>query len=662
MPRRRCPRRRTRGCSRRSDCATGCARTTVSTSTGRPVSFVVPELPYPSTSSLTVTVTDAQGLTGTATRQLEPRTTGLTFKTSPGGGVTTEVGSDHAAPYTQTFVTGAHVHVSVPDDWFLNGANYHFTSWSDGGGARPRRRRCRRRQRRSPRATRDQNRLPTAVVTANPASGPRPTRRAAATTATDPDGDDTAFTYAWALDDDGVFDDGGGADSELAPYSGLGANAIHGAGHRQPRWVLDDDDERDRHQQRPDSADHQDTITGRGQRTSLGDASAAPRSSDLDGGAISPTRGTSTATAPHDDASTATPTRTYSSSGPVQVSLKVTDNEGATNTTAKTVTIANRAPTAAFTFTPAAPTVGPDRFSSTVNLDRPRRHGRHLRLGPRRRRRLRRCLECEPNQDLPPARQRPGLAQGDRQQGRHCNASRGPVPVGNIIGNQGPQAELQLHPRRSEDRRLGPVHLQLERPRRHHRRLRLGPRRRRRTTTTATGATATRVYQIGTVTARLKVTDADGSSATTTRTVTATNTAPTVTRVTAYPAGLFSIGQTLGFDAAATDPQETLSSTAYSFVVQRQDCASGCPRVEVQRWTGTMHRSVRRAGDALPVAPLPSGDGDGRAGCHRFPRAPHRPAAGAPQAGRPRVRTSRSRSTASFARAAGRVAWLRGRW
>jgi hypothetical protein len=56
-----------------------------------------------------------------------------------------------------------------------------------------------------------------------------------------------------------------------------------------------------------------------------------------------------------------------------------------------------------------------------------------------------------------------------------------------------------------------------------------------------------------------------------------------VTRVTAYPAGGYYVGQTFGFDAAATDPQEELPASAYSFVMLRQDCAT-CPRVELQRW------------------------------------------------------------------------------
>jgi len=62
------------------------------------------------------------------------------------------------------------------------------------------------------------------------------------------------------------------------------------------------------------------------------------------------------------------------------------------------------------------------------------------------------------------------------------------------------------------------------------------------------------------------------------------DTPPTVTRLTAYPDGAFYVGQTLGFDAAATDPEQPLADSAYSFVMQRQDC-DACARVEVQRWT-----------------------------------------------------------------------------
>jgi hypothetical protein len=117
----------------------------------------------------------------------------------------------------------------------------------------------------------------------------------------------------------------------------------------------------------------------------------------------------------------------------------------------------------------------------------------------------------------------------------------------------------------------------------------------------ATGPTAARVYAVGAVTVRLRVTDQHGSSAVATRTITSVNTAPTLTRVTAYPAGGFSVGQTLGFDAAGTDPQQTLPASAFSFRMLRQDCRSGCRRVEVRRWTGTLTGQF-----VVPAMPYPS--------------------------------------------------------
>ena len=74
-----------------------------------------------------------------------------------------------------------------------------------------------------------------------------------------------------------------------------------------------------------------------------------------------------------------------------------------------------------------------------------------------------------------------------------------------------------------------------------------------------------------------------------------------MTRVTAYPAGRFHVGQTLGFDATATDSQQALPDSAYSFAMERQDCDSGCPRVLVQTWTG-----VRNGQFLVPELPYPS--------------------------------------------------------
>ena len=88
---------------------------------------------------------------------------------------------------------------------------------------------------------------------------------------------------------------------------------------------------------------------------------------------------------------------------------------------------------------------------------------------------------------------------------------------------------------------------------------------------------------------------------TATYTLASQNTPPTVTRVTTYPSGGFYVGQVLGFDAAATDGQQVLPDSAYSFAMERQDCDSGCPRVRVGSWTG-----VGNGRFLVPALPYPS--------------------------------------------------------
>ncbi len=122
-----------------------------------------------------------------------------------------------------------------------------------------------------------------------------------------------------------------------------------------------------------------------------------------------------------------------------------------------------------------------------------------------------------------------------------------------------------------------------------------------------TGGTQNQTYPAGgTFTVRVLATDSRGATDAEAVTVTVSpppnqNTAPTVTRVTVYPAGGFYVGQTLGFDAAATDPQQQLPQSAYSFVMERQDCDSGCPRVAVRTWTG-----VGNGQFVVPQLPYPS--------------------------------------------------------
>ena len=133
---------------------------------------------------------------------------------------------------------------------------------------------------------------------------------------------------------------------------------------------------------------------------------------------------------------------------------------------------------------------------------------------------------------------------------------------------------------------------------------------------------------VGSHTATVKVSDNRGGSATKSVTVTATNTAPTVTRVTTYPAGGVHVGQTIGFDAAATDPQQLLPDSAYSFAMRaaglRQRLPAG-PGADLDR---CRPRPVPGAAAALPLAPLPGRDSHRRPRRHRPQRAQDRPATG----------------------------------
>lgn len=175
-------------------------------------SFTAPDHENPSHLLVTVTVTDSQGLTATKTVQVNPRTVTMGFASSPTGAALTVDSEALFAPASRDFIVGHAFNVIAPETRQFNGADYVFSSWSDGVTT------ATRTGYQAPAAAATltasytrQNRLPTVTVGAAPARGPAPLAVTFSATATDPDGDNAGFTYAWALDGDGVFDDGGGA-------------------------------------------------------------------------------------------------------------------------------------------------------------------------------------------------------------------------------------------------------------------------------------------------------------------------------------------------------------------------------------------------------------------------------------------------------------------
>ncbi|GIG89314.1 PQQ-dependent sugar dehydrogenase [Plantactinospora endophytica] len=98
-------------------------------------SFVAPDHEYPSYLELELTATDAQGLSNTVVRRLDPRTVDLTFASTPPGLLLTVGATTGTAPFTRTVIVGSTNTVSAPSPQVVGGLSYSLTGWSDGGAA-----------------------------------------------------------------------------------------------------------------------------------------------------------------------------------------------------------------------------------------------------------------------------------------------------------------------------------------------------------------------------------------------------------------------------------------------------------------------------------------------------------------------------------------------
>ena len=437
------------------------------------------------------------------------------------------------------------------------------------------------------------NRAPVAAVTANPTSGQAPLPVTFdAGGSSDPDG--SGLSYAWDLDDDGEFDDATGVSAQRT-FSALGD-------HTATVRVTDADGG-------TATAQTTVTVTNTGPTAQITTVPApatgnaplqvsfdASSSSDPDGGELAYAWDLDGDGA-FDDATGPTAQRTYQV-GTVTVGLLVTDDQGASSTASVAVLVPNRDPVAAIRADPAsgpaplavglsaAGSSDPDGTALSYAWDLDDDGAFDDATGETTSRTF---SEVGPH--------RVAVQVTDADGG---TATRSTTVT---VTNTGPQAVIVTDP--APPIGTAPLSVLFDGA----------------SSTDPEGEplgyawdldgdgqyddgnapTASGVYQPGVVEVRLKVTDPHGDSGTTSATVTAVNTAPTVTRVSSYPAGGFAVGQTLGFDAAATDPQQDLPDSAYSFRVLRQDCESGCPRVEVQRWDG-----VRSGQFQVPDLPYPS--------------------------------------------------------
>ncbi|WBB67606.1 discoidin domain-containing protein [Micromonospora sp. WMMD812] len=96
-------------------------------------SFVAPDHEYPSYLELELVATDADNVTHSVVRRLDPRTVQLTFTSRPLGLQLTVGSSSQATPFARTVIEGSTNSVSAPSPQRLGGSTYTFARWDDGG-------------------------------------------------------------------------------------------------------------------------------------------------------------------------------------------------------------------------------------------------------------------------------------------------------------------------------------------------------------------------------------------------------------------------------------------------------------------------------------------------------------------------------------------------
>jgi glucose/arabinose dehydrogenase len=96
-------------------------------------SFAAPDHEYPSTLTLSLTVTDSGGLTDSEQVSLSPETVDLTLASNPAGLDLVLNGAQAPTPFTRPLIRGSQNTVSAPSPQSLGGQSWLFQGWSDSG-------------------------------------------------------------------------------------------------------------------------------------------------------------------------------------------------------------------------------------------------------------------------------------------------------------------------------------------------------------------------------------------------------------------------------------------------------------------------------------------------------------------------------------------------
>ncbi|MEV3978275.1 LamG-like jellyroll fold domain-containing protein [Nonomuraea sp. NPDC049758] len=114
-------------------CPLTCHEHEITSTTGTSGTFVAPDHEYPSYLKLSLTATDAQGLTDIKSVVLQPKTVNIGFETSPSGLQIGFNSEQSVTPFTRTVIVGSHNSISAPSPQSADGFTHTFASWSDGG-------------------------------------------------------------------------------------------------------------------------------------------------------------------------------------------------------------------------------------------------------------------------------------------------------------------------------------------------------------------------------------------------------------------------------------------------------------------------------------------------------------------------------------------------
>jgi PKD repeat protein len=205
-------------------------------------------------------------------------------------------------------------------------------------------------------------RPPVACFTQSPSSGVLTNQTVTFNSSCTSDPDNNISGRGWDLDNDGQYDDGT-ATSVTKSFSTPGTYTVR-------LGVIDSKNEYDVESQTVTVANRPPVAAfsispaapATGQSVTFTststdpDGTVAAQAWDLDNDSVDD----------FNDGTGTTATKTFATAGTYTVKLQVTDNRGTTSISRQTVTVANRAPTANFTISPAAPNTGdPVTFTST---------------------------------------------------------------------------------------------------------------------------------------------------------------------------------------------------------------------------------------------------------------------------------------------------------